>query len=407
MPETDTTPALTCPQCGAEASGESKFCEACGAPLGSSAPAAATARRVLVTEPVGAEASPMDDLGSGPISSATTSYSARPAPPVDDVRPCVSCGGEVGPDLYCQQCGVKALSARDHFREQPSPWVAGVCDKGIRHHRNEDAMALLSSPDGTVGDRRAVLVVLDGVSNTDDSQVGSLAGATAALSVLRVPLPQGMGTPDGRLAAVTKVLADATAAANGAVVTAATPDASNPASATFCAAVLEGSTLTYANVGDSRIYWLPDGAPGIQLSVDDSAAQAQIAAGVPRAEAESSPQAHAITKWLGRDSEDFTPRVGQLTVSEDGWLLVCSDGLWNYASEPESLVQQIRTAGSTDPAALALALTDFANGCGGQDNITVTLARVAGPANGQNASTGETAAPDPTATPTTNEESDG
>ncbi len=49
-----------------------------------------------------------------------------------------------GPDGYCESCGVKALSERDHYREQPAPWVAGVCDKGIRHQRNEDAMALLA-----------------------------------------------------------------------------------------------------------------------------------------------------------------------------------------------------------------------------------------------------------------------
>lgn len=386
VPDTTTR---SCPACGAEAHGESNFCEECGTPLAPpEGSGAAPAPTVLATEPAAAETSPIDDLGSGPISAATTSRTATSTPaPLGDVRPCASCGGEVGPDLYCQVCGVKALSARDHFREQASPWVAGVCDKGIRHHRNEDAMALLSSADGGAPDRRAVLVVLDGVSNTDDSQAGSLAGARAALDVLRVPLPQGMGTPDSRLAAVTKILAEATSAANDAVVRAATPGAANPASATFCAAVLEGTTLTYANVGDSRIYWLPDAGPGVQLSVDDSAAQAQIEAGVPRAEAESSPQAHAITKWLGRDSEDFSPRVGQLTVEEAGWLLVCSDGLWNYASEPGSLVDQISAAGTTDPPALALALTDFANGCGGQDNITVTFARVAALSSGQNART--------------------
>lgn len=386
VPETTTR---TCPSCGAEAHGGSNFCEECGTPL---APAdgtsAASPPAAGVAEPGAGEPSPIDDLGSGPISAATTSRTATAAPaPAGGVRPCASCGGEVGPDLYCQVCGVKALSERDHFREQASPWVAGVCDKGIRHHRNEDAMALLASADGAAPDRRAVLVVLDGVSNTDDSQAGSLAGARAALDVLRVPLPQGMGTPDSRLAAVTKVLAEATAAANAAVVRAATPDAKHPASAAFCAAVLEGTTLSYANVGDSRIYWLPDGAPGVQLSVDDSAAQDQIAAGVPRAEAEASAQAHAITKWLGRDSEDFTPRVGQRTVEEAGWLLVCSDGLWNYASEPGSLVDQIGAAATADPAALALALTDFANGCGGQDNITVAFARVAALSSGQNART--------------------
>ncbi len=51
-------------------------------------------------------------------------------------------------------------------------------------------MALLASPDAG-GARRAV--VLDGVSNTDDSHLASLAGARAAREVLRAPLPAGHG----------------------------------------------------------------------------------------------------------------------------------------------------------------------------------------------------------------------
>lgn len=367
----------TCPKCQAEVAGDSNFCEECGAPLSDAAAATPPGLpRVLMTESAN-ESAPMDDLGSGPISQATSNWSQAPA--VDattEVRPCASCGGSVGPDLYCEQCGVKALSPRDHFREQPAAWVAGVCDKGIRHGRNEDALALSATADGTLAARRAVLVVLDGVSNTDDSQVGSLAGARSALASLSVPMPKGLGTPESALGAATKSMTAAIEAAQAKVVEAAPADAENPASATFCAAVLEGDTLTYANVGDSRIYWLPDTSEGAQLSIDHSAAQDQIAAGVPRVEAESGPYAHAITKWLGRDSEDRTPHVGQLTLSEPGWLLVCSDGLWNYASEPASLTDQIRAAGTGDPAALALALTEFANGKGGQDNISAALARV-------------------------------
>jgi serine/threonine protein phosphatase PrpC len=74
-------------------------------------------------------------------------------------------------------------------------------------------------------------------------------------------------------------------------------------------------------------------------------------------------------------------------VEEPGWLLVCSDGLWNYASEPDALSAQVRAIGTTEPAALALGLVGFANAQGGQDNITVTLARVE--ASGQNASTAQ------------------
>ncbi|QIK76555.1 PP2C family protein-serine/threonine phosphatase [Nocardioides piscis] len=369
--------ALACPSCGVAADGESNFCEDCGTALNAEAASApAGSPRLTVPDPEGGEPSPIDDLGSGPISRATAAQAPAPPPAPEPVPPCVSCGGVVGPDGYCEQCGVKALSARDHFREQPATWVAGVCDKGIRHSRNEDAMAMSASDDGSAPERRAVLIVLDGVSNTDDSQVGSLAGARAALAVLQARLPQGMGTPDSTHAAATQAMTAAVEAAQAEVVAAAPADAANPASATFTAAVLEDDTVTCANVGDSRIYWLPDASTGVQLSVDDSAAQDQIEAGVPRLVAESSAQAHAITKWLGRDSQGHAPRVVRLTLSEPGWLLVCSDGLWNYASEPAALAEQIRAVDSSDPAVVALALTDFANGRGGQDNITTVLARV-------------------------------
>ena len=372
----------TCPSCGAEIAADAKFCESCGKPVGDPAAAAPT-----TAAPPAPPATTGDDLGSGPISAPTHITPANAETPAPGRRPCVSCGGTVGPDTYCEQCGTKQPSERDHFREAPAPWVAGVCDRGLRHTRNEDAMALLASR--TAGER-AVLVVLDGVSNTDDSDQASLAGARAAREVLRTPLPRGMGTPESRLSAVTSVFADAVKAANDAVVGFTPEGSEHPPSATFVAAIVEGSVLSYANVGDSRAYWLPDGGRGVQLSVDDSAAQLQIEAGMSRLEAESGPQGHAITRWLGRDAPDLAPRVGEITIDADGWVLVCSDGLWNYASEPDALVAQITAAGTSDPEALAVALTAFANARGGQDNITVALARIAGQNAGATADQGHT-----------------
>ena len=104
-----------------------------------------------------------DDLGSGPISTPTriTAPNGSEQASQGARRPCLACGGVVGPDDYCEVCGTKAASERDHFREQPAAWVAGVCDRGLRHDRNEDAMALLAS---AAPGEHAVLVVLDGVS---------------------------------------------------------------------------------------------------------------------------------------------------------------------------------------------------------------------------------------------------
>lgn len=385
----------TCPSCGSAVPDGVRFCEGCGAPVSASTPTMEISSVDVPTLETTAarpeqETAPVEDA---PISAPTR----RPADALPDPaepaarRPCASCGGEVGPDYYCTMCGTKAPTERDHFEETPASWVAGICDRGIVHERNEDAMALLAAEEPG---SRAVLIVLDGVSSSVDSDVASLAGAHAAREVLRRPLPAGMGTPQSRDAAVAKTFADAVAAANTAIVATTDPDSPNPASATFVCAVVEGGQIHYANIGDSRAYWLPDSGSAVQLSVDDSMAQAQIAAGVPRVQAETSPEAHAITKWLGRDSPDILPRVGRLEVDGPGWLLVCSDGLWNYASSTEEMAAQLAAAteaGATEPHALASYLVGFATDAGGHDNITVAVARLGGAV--------QTSAPSPTPEP--------
>ncbi|MFZ0530119.1 MAG: PP2C family serine/threonine-protein phosphatase, partial [Propionicimonas sp.] len=289
---------------------------------------------------------------------------------VSALATCRSCGGTVGADGYCQTCGAKAPSARDHFSANPASWVGGVCDRGLKHHRNEDAMALWAE------DERAVLVVCDGVSTSVDSDVAALAAAQQALDVLVARTSDGVAGADSRDAAVARALVEAADEANRAVVATTAPDSANAASVTFAAAVVAPDRLHYANVGDSRVYFIGANEP-LLLSVDDSLAQAFIAEGMPREEAETMPRAHAITKWLGRDAVDIVPRTGVHPITEPGWLLVCSDGLWNYASTAADLAEQVAaaSAGTDDPGVIAQRLVDWANAQGGQDNVTVALAR--------------------------------
>lgn len=365
-------PQPVCPSCGAEVADTDSFCEACGATLATQQPEPA-ATQSGETQP--------GELQSGELQSGQDQ--SGPAQPTTTPRPCQSCGGEVGSDGYCLTCGTLAAKERDHYTEQPADWVAGVCDRGIRHHRNEDASALFAEPEPG---SRAVLVVCDGVSTSTDSDVASLAAARRARDVLASHRPVGMGVPGSREAALAAACEEAAAEANQAVIDNSEAAAENTASCTFVAAVIEGDLVVHANIGDSRAYWIPD--PGgaeepIQLTVDDSVAQVRMAAGVSRVEAENGPQAHAIIKWLGRDSSDFVPSTGSITVQDDGWLLVCSDGLWNYASEAADLQELIHTsakAGHVTPLALADALVAWACEQGGRDNITVTLARHGQPA---------------------------
>ena len=349
---------LICVSCGAVAPPDARFCEACGGEL-PAAPAAAA----------GAEQAAPTPLGAG----------AGPAPTVGPA-PCAECGGVVDADGYCATCGVKAPVARDHLVEQPQPWVGAVSDRGVRHHRNEDAMAVFAEPrPGS----RAVLVVCDGVSSSEDSDVASLAAAQAAREVLVSSRAQGLGTDSTLVAVIGARLEAAADAASRAVAAATSPDhGDSPPSCTFVAAVVERGRIVAGVVGDSRAYWLPDAGAPRMLTVDDSWSAEQIAAGVSRADAESGAMAHAITRWLGVDAPDHTPRVTSVVIDAPGWLLVCSDGLWNYCSPAEdvaALVARTAARSAGEPLATASALVDWANGQGGRDNITVALARLGTP----------------------------
>ncbi|MFL6063042.1 MAG: protein phosphatase 2C domain-containing protein [Friedmanniella sp.] len=362
------TPApdvLRCPSCGAEVRETERFCEACGAPLSPTVDVVdeavqAAERPIELSRPLSAGAAPTGDPA------------AEAAAPL-----CAQCGGTVGEDGYCTTCGSKAPSPRDHYVEQPASWVAACCDRGVRHDRNEDATAVSADP---VPGSRAVLVVCDGVSTSTDSDVASLAAARSARDLLTASRPSGVGVTASRAAALAQALETASAQANEAVIANTAPDSDNAASCTLAAAVLEGDLVVYGNVGDSRVYWLPDPGVGdpLQLSTDDSVAQARIEMGVARADAESGPQAHAITKWLGRDSQDVRPRTGSVALGVPGWLLVCSDGLWNYcssAADLQSLVAELSATTGPDPLPLSVALVGWANAQGGRDNISVALAR--------------------------------
>lgn len=346
--ETDpeVQPDVPCPSCGALAQPGSMFCEACGTPL------------------------------TAPTQAAPPQQEQRPAPPV---RPCVRCGGRVAPDGYCEECGSPAMSERDHFESSPSATVGGVCDRGVLHARNEDAMA--------IGIERGVtlLVVCDGVSTAPMSDAASLAACTAALQALAEGAPGGARevTSEGsaRRSDWGILHQDAARRANEAVLSVPVEQESDAPSCTYVAAVAEGQRVVVGSVGDSRAYWLPDGGTGIRLTIDDSWAQEMIELGVPASQVESSPNAHAITRWLGPDAPEVKPRLDTLTVTSPGWLLLCSDGLWNYCPGPDELSELVRSSAASlgegaTATAIAGALVDWANAEGGRDNITAVLARL-------------------------------
>lgn len=353
---------MTCSNCGATVADTDAFCENCGTPLGQAgvpAPSSAT--------PAGGDASARTHL---------INLHAEPEEPPSP--PCHNCGGAVGEDGWCTVCGARASNGREHVTEQPAPHVVAVSDRGRLHPRNEDAYAIATKDGWTA------LVVCDGVTTAADSDVASLAAAQAARDLLvAAERPAGDAAERERhwclqakaAAVAADVAAEATAGTVTTGATGATAAVDSPPSCTFVVAISDGNVIVAANVGDSRAYWLPDDGAAVQLTTDDSWATEQIRAGVPRDEAEADPKAHAITRWLGIDS----PPVDATTTTEradgPGWLLVCSDGLWNYCSDAEQLRELVNKQ-PPESLARAEALIAWANEQGGHDNITVTLARI-------------------------------
>ena len=78
--------------------------------------------------------------------------------------------------------------------------AAGVTDRGLRHSRNEDAMAFATAE--TAAGPVAVAVVCDGVSTSPRSDEASLAGTQAAVRMLLTSMRRGDDPAEASLAAV-------------------------------------------------------------------------------------------------------------------------------------------------------------------------------------------------------------
>jgi serine/threonine protein phosphatase PrpC len=282
---------------------------------------------------------------------------------------CPSCGDPLlADDEFCETCGVSLAAERDTPRyhwEVDQGWAAGVSDRGLVHSRNEDALHV-----ATVGGR-AVVVVCDGVSASAGAQLAAQVAAEVAGNAIAAELD---GPPAGGMSATVE---QAMAAADDAVgrVPWLGADHGDAPACTIVAAVWDGDAVTVGWAGDSRAYWIGE-TESLRLTVDHSWAQQQVDAELlERAAAEADPRAHAITRWLGADA----PASGQVAVhhpSGRGSIVVCSDGLWNYAGEVEELGPLVRSAPAVAPAEVARHLVRVALGRGGRDNVTVGVIEV-------------------------------
>ncbi|MEU9557233.1 PP2C family serine/threonine-protein phosphatase [Streptomyces fumanus] len=300
---------------------------------------------------------------------------AVPADPAGATGVCVACrAGRVDDDGYCENCGHAQPRERDHMEQECGP-LAAVSDRGLRHHRNEDAFAVgrTTLPDGSPA---SVAIVCDGVSSATRPDEASLAASRAASEALLAALPLGTHPQQAMHDAIVAAAHAVNSLAREPATAREHAEHTNAPACTLVGAVVTAGLLVVGWVGDSRVYWVPvdRAAPPARLTEDDSWAAQMVAAGLMNeAEAYADERAHAITGWLGADAYELEPHTASFKPDRPGVVVVCTDGLWNYAEAAEEMAGIVPPDAVARPLHSARVLVGHALDGGGHDNVTVAV----------------------------------
>ncbi len=227
-----------------------------------------------------------------------------------------------------------------------------------------------------LGEKGLVLVVSDGMG-------GALAGDVASRMAVEAVREMLVGSDDeedpggcGADTPLVDCLRNATVYANLAIHHRSQEDTRcSGMGATFTGAAVKGDVLDLVQVGDSRAYLLR--GPEIKLATkDQSLVQQLVDVGqISEEEAETHMFRNVILQALGAQGE-VTPVTGRIRIRRGDILLMCSDGLSGKLRAED--MRRLVAESENDLAAACTALVAEANNRGGEDNITVVLARFTG-----------------------------
>ena len=296
----------TCPSCASACQDADRFCEECGGDL---------------------------------RPPATWLSSAAPA------GQCGHCGAvAIQPGAYCDECGRRRGASQDRV-DVALPGVAAVSDRGHRKHHNEDAVAIGAQVDGTTA------ILCDGVSSSPRADAAAQAAVDVGMAEMLDALAGGASPRSATEAAFKTAFA---AVAQLAVAHSAGDSHYTPPSCTYVSGVVTGDGVLVGWVGDSRAYWIPGSGPPRCLTVDDALTERP---GAP------------LTRWVGADATGVEIQIATVERPGSGSLMLCSDGLSGYLSDPADL----EVVAGSPPAAAASQLVQLALNSGGADNIAVAV----------------------------------
>jgi serine/threonine protein phosphatase PrpC len=247
--------------------------------------------------------------------------------------------------------------------------AALLSDRGMKRAQNEDSASV------EIGEGWTALVVCDGVSSSNHAGAAAEIASGAACATLANIARSRDLSGSGALQAV----ATAIRAAQAAVCSHhfEPKPGGEPPGTTIVVALVAKDRVVVGWVGDSRAYWVTrDG--GDLLTHDHTWVNEAVASGEwTEQEAMQQPLAHALTRCLGPlewgGAGTVDPDVAVKEIHGPGFLILCTDGLWNYFPTAAELGRLVEPAMGVSEAAERL--VNAALAAGAHDNVTVALYR--------------------------------
>jgi len=263
----------------------------------------------------------------------------------------------------------------------------GLTDRGRQRPTNQDQFvtAVLtralgvqqtSLPQSSVhyaDDRGHVFIVADGMGGASGGEQAS-ALAVSAMERFLLNALRWLLTLNG--AEQANVLHDFKAALRSVDASVCAAAANDPGlhgmGTTLTMAYSSETDLFVAHVGDSRCYLYRDGALQ-QLTHDDTLVQQMVESGLlPKEKAASHDLRHVITNVVGGTTPGVQAEVHRMSLYPGDTLLLCTDGLTGMV--PDDRIAAVLKA-CRSPRDACEQLARLANERGGEDNVTVIVAR--------------------------------
>jgi PPM family protein phosphatase len=265
-------------------------------------------------------------------------------------------------------------------KEEIFTTISAISDPGVVRTNNEDSFLLADLVKGKsladscrikrqIAENFLLLVVSDGVGG---SQLGELASELTVLSIkdALTNLSREIPIKDRLVVAVEQ--------ANHLVWTENVKISQNELKpsqgmkATVTAVVIEKDKAYIATIGDSRAYLIRDGLIK-QLTTDQTITGLLVSQGILSAEdVGNSPRSNIILQAIG-NAPALQVAISSIDLENGDYLLLCSDGLSNKISDKE-MCQMVTYYSDIDLARSQM--LELAKQRGGEDNITIVLAKI-------------------------------